>query len=67
MFASSNIIVLRTIFNKMKKKTIKSLKRISRERIPLSSLREKVIDSKKRKLLAKALKKETLEETASND
>ena len=67
MVVSLNIIVLRTFLKKMKKKMIKSLKRISRKRIPLSTLREKVIDSKKRKRLAKALKKEMQEETAPND
>jgi len=41
----------------MKRKTIKILKKISRKRIPVSSMREKVMPSKKRKLIEKALKK----------
>ncbi len=42
----------------MKKETIKIIKRLSRKRIPVSSLRGRVIPSKKRKLLERALKKE---------
>ncbi len=42
----------------MKKETVKSIKKVSREKIPLSSLRGKVMPSRKRKLIEKALKKE---------
>jgi len=47
----------------MKKETIKSLKKVSREKIPLPSLRGKVLPSKKRKLIEKALKKERWEQS----
>jgi hypothetical protein len=46
----------------MKRKTVKLLKKASRERIPVSSLKGKVIPSKKRNLIEKILKKERLEE-----
>jgi hypothetical protein len=42
----------------MKKETVKSIRKVSREKIPLSSLKGKVIPSRKRKLIEKALKKE---------
>ncbi|MBE0427835.1 MAG: hypothetical protein IBX72_14470 [Nitrospirae bacterium] len=45
----------------MKRRTIKILKRASRKKIPVSSMREKVITSKKRKLIEKALKKDAVE------
>jgi len=48
----------------MKRKTVKLLKKVSRKRIPVSSLKGKVIPSKKRKLIEKTLKKERLEEYA---
>jgi hypothetical protein len=41
--------------------TIKTIKKISRERIPVSSLKGQVIPSKKRKLMEKALKKNRME------
>jgi len=41
----------------MKRQTIKTLKKASRENIPVSSMKGKVIPSKKRKLMEKALKK----------
>lgn len=47
----------------MKKETVKLLKKVSRERIPLSSLKGKVMPSKKRKLIEKTLKKEKLDES----
>jgi hypothetical protein len=43
----------------VKKETIKLLKKASRKRIPVSSLKEKVLPSKKRKLLEETLKKES--------
>jgi hypothetical protein len=42
----------------MKKETVKSIKKVSREKIPVSSLKGKVMPSRKRKLIEKALKKE---------
>lgn len=42
----------------MKKETVKLIKKSSRERIPVSSLKGKVVPSKKRKLMEKALKEE---------
>jgi hypothetical protein len=42
----------------MKKETIKLIKKSSREKIPVSSLKGKVVPSMKRKLIEKALKKE---------
>jgi nitroreductase len=42
----------------MKKETVKSIKKVSREKIPVSSLRGKVMPSRKRKLIEKALEKE---------
>jgi hypothetical protein len=47
----------------MKKATVKSIKKVSREKIPLSSLKGKVMPSRKRKLIEKALKKERCEES----
>ena len=47
---------------KMKKETIKSIKKASREKIPLSCLKGKVLPSRKRKLIEKALNKEKCEE-----
>ncbi|MCL5978263.1 MAG: hypothetical protein M1147_09150 [Nitrospirae bacterium] len=41
----------------MKKETVKLIKKASREKIPVSSLKGKVMPSKKRKLLEEALKK----------
>jgi hypothetical protein len=46
----------------MKKETVKSIKKVSRKKIPLSFLKEKVLPSRKRKLIEKALKKERNEE-----
>ena len=46
----------------MKKETIKSIKKVSREKIPLSCLKGKVLPSRKRKLIEKALNKEKCEE-----
>jgi hypothetical protein len=51
----------------MKKETVKLLKKASRERIPLTSLKGKIMPSKKRKLAEKSLKKDALEEVAHND
>jgi hypothetical protein len=42
----------------MKKEIIKLIKKASREKIPVSSLKGKVVLSKKRKLMEKALKEE---------
>ncbi|WP_333652784.1 hypothetical protein [Dissulfurispira sp.] len=42
----------------MKKEAIKLIKKSSREKIPVSSLKGKVVPSKKRKLMEKALKEE---------
>jgi hypothetical protein len=41
--------------------TVKTIRKVSRERIPMSSLKGKVIPSKKRRLIEKALKKNQLE------
>lgn len=41
----------------MKRETVKLIKKASREKIPISSLKGKVMPSKKRKLLEEALKK----------
>ncbi len=53
----------------MKKTTIKILKKASRENIPISSMKGKVIPSKKRKLTEKALKKNrnSMEAHVNND
>lgn len=51
----------------MKKTTIKILKKASREKIPVSSMKSKVIPSKKRKLMEKALKKNSMEAHVNND
>jgi hypothetical protein len=51
----------------IKKKTIKILKKASREKIPISSLRGKIIPSKKRKLVEKSLKRDILDKVANND
>jgi hypothetical protein len=44
----------------MKKETVKLVKKASREKIPVSSLKGKVIPSKKKKLLERALKKDSI-------
>ncbi|MFZ5908038.1 MAG: hypothetical protein ACOYVJ_11665 [Nitrospirota bacterium] len=49
----------------MKKRTIKLIRNLARKEIPVSSLRGKVIPSKKRKLLEKALKKNQSQEENS--
>lgn len=41
----------------MKKETLKTLKRVSREKIPSGSLRGKILPSKKKKLIEKMLDK----------
>jgi hypothetical protein len=41
--------------------TVKTIRKVSRERIPMSSLKGKVIPSKKRRLIEKALKKNQME------
>jgi hypothetical protein len=46
----------------MKKETLKILKKTSRKRIPVSFLKGKIMPSKKRKLLGKALKKDSLQD-----
>ena len=46
----------------MKRKTVKLFKKAYRERIPVSSLKGRVMSSKKSKLLEKASKKDRLEE-----
>ena len=51
----------------MKKQTVKLIKRASRDRIPVSSLKGKIIPSKRRKLVEKALKKNRIEERVPND
>lgn len=51
----------------MKKQTVKLIKRASREIIPVSSLKGKVIPSKKRKLVENALKKNSIEESGTHD
>jgi hypothetical protein len=51
----------------MKKQTVKLIKRASRDRIPVSSLKGKIIPSKKRKLIEKALKKNRIEERVTID
>lgn len=43
----------------MRKKTLKILKKVSREMAPTSKLKVRVIPSKRRKLLEKALLKES--------
>lgn len=43
----------------MKKKLIKRIKKTSREIIPSSMLKSKIISSKKKKLLEKALERES--------
>lgn len=53
--------------SEMKKQTVKLIKRASRERIPVSSLKGKVIPSKKRKLVENALKKNSIEESGTHD
>ncbi|MEW6054870.1 MAG: hypothetical protein AB1552_13995 [Nitrospirota bacterium] len=45
----------------IKRITIKAIKKLSRERIPVSSLKGRVIPSKKRNLIEKALKKNQME------
>ncbi|MDI6729664.1 MAG: hypothetical protein QMD44_12185 [Thermodesulfovibrionales bacterium] len=42
----------------MKKTTVKLIKKSSREKIPVSSLKGKIVPSRKRKLMEKALKEE---------
>jgi hypothetical protein len=44
----------------MKKETVKLIKKASREKIPVSFLKGKVIPSKKKKLLERALKKDSI-------
>ncbi|MEW6586473.1 MAG: hypothetical protein AB1442_12795 [Nitrospirota bacterium] len=46
----------------MKKRTVKLIKKSAREEIPISSMRGKVIPSKKRRLIEKALKKNQVQE-----
>jgi hypothetical protein len=46
----------------MKKRIIKLIRKVAREEIPVSSMKGKVIPSKKRKLLEKALKKNQSQE-----
>ncbi|MBE0425150.1 MAG: hypothetical protein IBX72_00685 [Nitrospirae bacterium] len=46
----------------MKKETVKLLKKTSRKRIPVSFLKGKIMPSRKRKLLEKALKKDSLKD-----
>jgi len=46
----------------MKKRIIKLIRKVAREEIPISSMRGKVIPSKKRKLLEKALRKNQSQE-----
>lgn len=50
----------------MKKITVKLLRKASREKIPVSLLRGKVISPKKRKLLEKVMEKESREEAEGN-
>lgn len=45
----------------MKERRVKTIKKISRKLIPVSSLKGKVIESKKKKLLKKAARKELKE------
>jgi len=46
----------------MKKRIVKLIRKVAREEIPVSSMRGRVIPSKKRKLIEKALKKNQTEE-----
>jgi hypothetical protein len=46
----------------MKKITVKLLRKASREQIPVSQLRGRIMSPKKRKLLEKVLEKESREE-----
>jgi hypothetical protein len=46
----------------MKKRIIKLIRKVAREEIPVSSMKGKVIPSKKRKLIDKALRKNQLQE-----
>jgi hypothetical protein len=50
----------------MQKRTIKLIRKAAREEIPVSSLRGKVIPSKKKKLLEKAIKKNQSQEHQGN-
>ena len=51
----------------MKKKLIKLIKKSTRETIPSSMLKGKIIPSKKKKLLEKALKKESRHNLLKDD
>ena len=46
----------------MKRETVKHIKKIAREKIPVSSLKGKVIPSKRRKLIEEAREKKKSEE-----
>lgn len=46
----------------MKKDTLKALKKASRKHIPVGRMKEKVIPSKKKKILEKEMEKEAEEE-----
>jgi hypothetical protein len=46
----------------MKKDTLKALKKASRKQIPVGRMKEKVIPSKKKKILEKEIEKETGED-----
>ncbi|MEW6569808.1 MAG: hypothetical protein AB1390_01335 [Nitrospirota bacterium] len=48
---------------RMKKETVKLLKKVSRKKIATSLLRGKIIPSRKRKLIEKALKKASLDDS----
>jgi hypothetical protein len=47
----------------MKKDTLKALKKASRKQIPVGRMREKVIPSKKKKILEKEMEKEAGEDS----
>ncbi len=50
----------------MKKQTIKILRKVSREAVPAARLKEKVIPSKRRKLIERALKEAERQNQAQN-
>jgi len=51
----------------MKKKLVKLIKKSSRETIPTSMLRGKIIPPKKKKLLEKAIEKESRQDGSKDD
>jgi|WetSurSiteA1Bulk_404760.scaffolds.fasta_scaffold93661_2 hypothetical protein len=51
----------------MKKRIVKLVRKAAREEVPVSSLRGRVLPSKKRKLLDKVLKKNQSQEHSRDD